>query len=820
MRAANGKLITSLALCTLACGGGSAASSPSESGDESEEATGATEESGGAETGDGDGDTTGTDEDPDIACSGFFAGGENIDECQLDNGGCGADAVCIDQEGAPAACTLELDAHLEALTGGMAELGHEFWPSSGLLLPGRRAFSVVGDGAGLAVVAAAEVEAGRVVAWGESRFLSETSGVGVSGAAQLAENAARWVGRSSNPKIGVATGMGDLVDVLSGSGLDAAEAELSELEQFDVYVPATAALGPDDVDLLRQWTAAGGGLLVAGSALSTGPWGYPALGLLWDAGIITAGHEARVGADVHGAFEQPAPLYNASWAAVQLRRHLQGEMTLTDEELSLARQVTDLSTESLSVPDFADYFCSAERFADAVGPIIPTESEAIEQYLDPLAALALRVDHRIGWGRPAPQVGAHESASYHPGLLPEGATPVTRTLTIDGSYSGRDARYVYANAEDPVWRGTGLYAAPGEHIEVGASGLDGGEGLELQIGIHSDVLWMENAWQRMPEMVRRASLRDNAVLASPYGGPVFVRVPAGSELGSFDVEITGAYAAPRFILGTTSNAEWNEVELAYPAPWAELESDSVIFSVPSSLVAELDDPEALMELWSQILDADAVLAGISTTRDRPERFVFDHQISAGLLHSGYPIMGLWSTKDTVVDREGMLANGEWGPLHELGHNHQWREWNLPGTTEGHVNLWSVYASETVLGVPREVAHDALSPTERAARIQSYLDGGANFEEDWSVWTALETYLQLQEGFGWEPFSSLFTNYYHQVPITETWNTQLRIDNFTASFAQEVQRDLGPFFTSWGFPLSQSVLDEMALLPPWTENPMP
>ena len=807
-------------MTTLACSGGSTGGSGETTSTEATDEAGDTQaedESGG----DGDtGDTGGTEPDPDVACSAFYLEGENIDECAVDNGGCGEGATCIDQPGAPAACQLDVAADLTQLLEGVPELGHELWAASGLILTGRRAFAIIGDNAGPAVVAASEVGQGRVVAWGDERFLTEPSGSGVTGAAALTVNAVRWAGRSDAPSVGVAAGMGELLATLQGAGLSASELGPESAGEVDVYIPNTSALDGDSVNLLREWTNNGGGLLVAGSALTSGPYAYPGVGLLWDAGILTSGHDGRIDSGLHTTSTTHQPLHNSSWAAQQLRAHVAGELTLSDDELNLARRLTDLTTEALTVPEFPDYFCSAERFADAVGPIIPTEDDPIEQYLEPTETLALRVDHRIGWGRPALQVRAHESTSYHPGVMPEGAETLSRTLTIDGNYAGRDPRYVYANPESPVWRGTGLYAAPGEAITVTASGIDGSEGLELQIGIHDDLLWDKDAWQRMPEMVRRGTLRETTLMASPYGGPVFIRVPVGASLGDIEVTIEGAYPAPRFILGETSNQAWIDEERPHLAPWAELESAGVIFSVPREIVAELDEPQALMELWMQFLDADAVLAGIDPERERPERFVFDHQISAGLLHSGYPIMGLWSTKDSVVDRDAILANGEWGPLHELGHNHQWREWNLPGTTEGHVNLWSVYTSEEVLGISRDIAHEALDPDTRAARIQAYLDGGANFEADWSVWTCLETYLQLQEAFGWEPYSNLFANYYQAVPVSETWNTQERIDNFALSFAQEVQRDLGPFFTSWGFPLSQSVLDEMAMLPVWAENPMP
>ena len=49
--------------------------------------------------------------------------------------------------------------------------------------------------------------------------------------------------------------------------------------------------------------------------------------------------------------------------------------------------------------------------------------------------------------------------------------------------------------------------------------------------------------------------------------------------------------------------------------------------------------------------------------------------------------------------------------------------------------------------------------------------------------------------------------------------QEKIDLWAVLFAEEVDRDLGPFFVAWGFPLSASALDEMATRPAWDEDPM-
>lgn len=121
-----------------------------------------------------------------------------------------------------------------------------------------------------------------------------------------------------------------------------------------------------------------------------------------------------------------------------------------------------------------------------------------------------------------------------------------------------------------------------------------------------------------------------------------------------------------------------------------------------------------------------------------------HLLSPGWMHAGYPIMGHLDSVKEMLNVDHMRATGLWGPIHELGHNQQRAGWEFPPhTTEATCNLWSVYVHEKVLGIPRERAHPALKQECREERLRAYLGKGAQLN-DWSIWTALETYLQVSK----------------------------------------------------------------------------
>lgn len=64
-------------------------------------------------------------------------------------------------------------------------------------------------------------------------------------------------------------------------------------------------------------------------------------------------------------------------------------------------------------------------------------------------------------------------------------------------------------------------------------------------------------------------------------------------------------------------------------PWGELATDNIILTVPTENLKTLEDPEPLLQLWDEMMQAVARLAAQPFPFQRPERIVADVQISAG-----------------------------------------------------------------------------------------------------------------------------------------------------------------------------------------------
>lgn len=81
-------------------------------------------------------------------------------------------------------------------------------------------------------------------------------------------------------------------------------------------------------------------------------------------------------------------------------------------------------------------------------------------------------------------------------------------------------------------------------------------------------------------------------------------------------------------LGETTADDWSQRRAA-PPPWAELEFDNIILTVPSKAVRDLEQVDELAKVWNNIMKTIAELATTPLKFPRKERIVIDVQISRG-----------------------------------------------------------------------------------------------------------------------------------------------------------------------------------------------
>ncbi|XP_028321251.1 TRPM8 channel-associated factor homolog [Gouania willdenowi] len=366
------------------------------------------------------------------------------------------------------------------------------------------------------------------------------------------------------------------------------------------------------------------------------------------------------------------------------------------------------------------------------------------------------------------------------------------------------------------WMSTGLYLSPcmGTILTVPKEIIN--KGWKIQIGCHTDFIKC-NELKRAPCVHEQFPIKSEIMMVQNlWGGLLYLLVPPKTKVNGMEIKVETAVAAPYFKQGVTTEAEWEKIR-SLPAPWAELELENIILTVPSEVIRDLEYPVGLVEYWEKITHAMADLAAIPHKFSRKERFVADVQIAYGWMHAGYPIMIHKSSAHDLVHRYKDKGKGLWGPIHELGHNQQKSCWEFtPHTTEATCNLWTVYVHENVMGINRGKAHGALHPDNRKKRMDEYVKGGRHLNS-WNMWTALETYLQLQEKFGWSALKKVFEAYHTMTNIPKDNNGKMNL--YAVTFSEIVQMNLTEFLKAWGWPIVADTETKLSSLPVWKDHPM-
>ncbi len=660
------------------------------------------------------------------------------------------------------------------------------------------------------VFAAGRVGSGRAIVGGHEGFFSEGS-LQSPGNSRFFTNALGWLGGRSVQKMRVGIlGMSGTIGVAQRAGAETINVGAKEIADgllgIDVLLMSQGALDTDPKaqQSVVTWLKRGHGLLTAGPA-----WGWQQLNptknirtdhaanrMLMPFGLGFSGETAEGTPVPTGADDR---LLQTESALGALR-----ERGLTPAETARAAATVSRAL-SLSPLDDKGLVSEINRLAEAESSAAPLPMTGTM----PFSRLRAVLDSR-SWEETAPEkVRAHPSAALFPGPVPPTAKRITRRLNVD--------------TKVPQWQGTGLYLAPGEVATVTLPTSAIGKGFGVRVGSHSDELWHHPKWDRFPSISRRWALgKGTTKIASPFGGTVFIDVPANSGIGVIEVTIAGAVPAPHFVRGTTTSAEWARMLAEPGGPWVEMEGRGIILSLPRSAVADLKDPEALMAFWDETMDLCYELYA-APRRSRQERYSVDRQISAGYMHAGYPIMTFEDVANTFADVSKLRGKGAtWGFFHELGHNFQESSWSFPGTGEVTNNLFSLYGSEKLNGLsPADygVAHRAMAKEAQAKRLAGYLEKGAKFEE-WKndPFLALTMYAQLREAFGWAPFTKAFSEYRRlnlrprgEIAQHDAWMTQM---------SEATGRNLGPFFTAWGVPTSEAARAAITTLPAWMPGDWP
>lgn len=653
------------------------------------------------------------------------------------------------------------------------------------------AFAVV-MGTGGALVAATSFGQGKVVALSGQDFLSSgdrSTLLGEPGVKALLGNAVRWTGRAGQaaPKLLVANealkgvfdeqGFADVEVATSrerGAQREIYDWSAQALQGVDVAVVqvnewGTLMLDAQDVPALRAFVEAGGGLIVATSALHWSWWlteqsaQNPAdmllegMGLSWTRESDKQTSTAKiVSAEDGGAlplwcdYVNGEPIKDADYARMASLFESAGVLTTSAE---LERALSRLLRETPALPVSAD---------------------------DVKARLSAQVGMRLmGHAWPMP----HPWAATFPGGPAEGAT-VDADVQVETTFKRG--------------RPLGFYAAPGAVVTVSVPAEHVGKGLRVRVGEYHDAL--ENIedvtqWRRAPKLFAVSAVDAPTLkVGTGLGGSLYLEVPDDYADVTLNVRVEGALPQAVYSHGVSDEQAFKAALLG-PAPVALLEErGKVRLVVPAQAARAVEAPGDVMTFWTGFYDSHAKLANEPSARKHESHWIFDPQVGYGYANASgerinHPDLAVgWALRTKTGDEDWWLF------AHELGHQFQTADWTGGGITEVAVNLFSMYTINFYINSGGERGSEGFK--------DNMIDHASLVGLDWEsagLFERLELYRQLVFEFGWPVFEQVFASYYSAQYPREVYGGHL--DGFAIRFSAISGRDVSGFLKAWSYPLS-------------------
>ncbi len=354
-----------------------------------------------------------------------------------------------------------------------------------LCISGKDAFAVVAGKTGDVlepVVAAAKIGSGRVVIFGhDGYFGAETLKTADTG--RLMANAVRWAGDKSIPaaaRIAVLDSP-ELLAFLQQKGFGAQSLNrfkwAENLSDYDVLCLSPFNMNDSEIASLQSFVQSGGGLIVSGLG-----WGWLQLssgktlqslpgnrliepfGVMWADGVLE-----RTSKNGYLANAEHLDLCNAHRALPFVLDYTAETDGVSPEQLAQAAWIVSRAVLTLPTSDKAILPKLNTLLAKHESELIPTKEKPLTSK-EPLAKLLLAMQLNRMMNTPANEVMAHPAASAFPGSCPTDENKTERKIAVDTSV--------------PDWHSTGIYAAPGEHLEFLTPSTAIGKGMRVRIGLY------------------------------------------------------------------------------------------------------------------------------------------------------------------------------------------------------------------------------------------------------------------------------------------------------------------------------------------------
>ncbi|MFC4992456.1 cadherin domain-containing protein [Rubritalea tangerina] len=465
---------------------------------------------------------------------------------------------------------------------------------------------------------------------------------------------------------------------------------------------------------------------------------------------------------------------------------IQDPVAYTETEKNLAASIFDKLNAVLKENDPLQKRFD-EVFWSKIATINPTPASPVS---DSLEKALLNREGQILRDLPVAQMTAHRTA------LPVGASAarVNKTFSVPATVAGHDYWVI----------DTGMYAAPGEIINITVPAAMVGNGTKVQVG-HlrtdtGDTNYYTMPYQQVFFDVDATSIQ----VASPHGGLIMFVAPSGTEwTGAQSTQINGAIEAPYFEYGVTTNAEWVAGIRDRETPFGVLVSDTAVLVIESEqYLRTLDNPDGVMEIHrNSIWWLDDFY---NYHRGRPLRTHHDYQPVGGA--SSMPLS--YGIGSDITNYENLVVHNEALTLHEHGHHADHGNLIFSEFGETTPNMGGKYAQQMYMPFSwkQELAVGRINNYQR-----SLTDNLWNHYSHYAVDVKGTFVDSLGEVFGWNNIRTIV----HLISGDSSISSdQDKKDAWLIHTSQTVGYDVSDFLEAWQITFSAEALTTVGSLPKW------
>jgi hypothetical protein len=418
-----------------------------------------------------------------------------------------------------------------------------------------------------------------------------------------------------------------------------------------------------------------------------------------------------------------------------------------------------------------------------------------------------------------------KSSEYFPGKVTSTPNPsVVHTATINGSYPKAWGRPVMNDGVPWARRPTGTYLAPGSIATVTVPQSLVGKGFQIRVGVHAEDFSKSNDFIRRLDRVSLVYPVNSAAtkVANPFGGGIYIDVPALANAGIVTVQIQNAVRAPFYSTTSyrkTTLAQWQNTERNFGAPWADFQTEKFMTQLPTSWIYKYNDPATFLTFWDNAMDAVSDLMGFPRLRNKEVLYMLpDRSYRYGCGAPGYPSSNmLYFPQDEPYS--GNEQNGlTMGPaavsdpdvvteFHELGHGQLFAKL-LDWEYESAIDILGVAVANRKVGKSLDEAHrmqygspDDTYKTLTTTAIQwmtcENFKLGKYMSEEESGYQIKGSakYVQLVDLFGWGVLDTFWrsTNLDHEAGVT----VDMSINGLILRMSKAAGADVTPLLHFWG-----------------------